>query len=264
VYRLVLYTLPQTKFYRLIIITMTNARPIEKWTRFWMLVTLWETGHIGRYVSEKCLCYCWTIKWITRNHLKTWASKSCWCNNRRLASERWSKSKVTHGKSWSKMYSKYQGILERCYNSESIWYENYWGRGIKCEWESFEDFYRDMWESYEAHVKEYWDIDTTIDRIDVNGNYCKENCRWATRKEQCNNRRNNTIVTYKGETDTLSNLCNKYWLDYILVINRLMKWWTLEDAFEIPKVPKSLITKPISEIKRILKSEWILLNKTTE
>ena len=253
---------PLNMFYRLIIITMSNAKPIEKGTRFWMLVTMWEVWHIWRYVAEKCLCDCWTVKWITRNHLKMWASKSCWCNNRRLASERLSRRKK-HGKSWNKLYLKYLNIKDRCNNEKSFWYKFYGGRGIKCERESFEDFYRDMWESYEAHVKEYGERGTTIDRIDVNWNYCKENCRWATMKEQANNRRNNTYVTYKWDTDTLANLCDKYWLDYILVKNRLMKWWTLEDAFEIPKVPKSLITKPILEIKRILKSEWILFNKTT-
>ena len=59
----------------------------------------------------------------------------------------------------------------------------------KSLWNSFEEFKNDMYESYLAHVKEYWEKDTTIDRIDPNKDYCKENCRWATIKEQAINKK---------------------------------------------------------------------------
>ena len=66
------------------------------------------------------------------------------------------------------------------------WYFDKW---IKCLWLKFEDFENDMYDSYLIHVSKYWEKDTTIDRINPDWNYCKDNCRWATCKEQTDNRK---------------------------------------------------------------------------
>lgn len=81
-------------------------------------------------------------------------------------------------------------ILKRCNKESCRAYKNYWWRWIKCMWGNIDEFYNDMYESYLEHCKKYWFRETTIDRIDVNWNYCKENCRRATYKEQSLNRRN--------------------------------------------------------------------------
>lgn len=82
------------------------------------------------------------------------------------------------------------------------------------EWlNSFDRFWTDMQEGYSDEL--------TIERIKVNGNYTKENCRWATRREQANNMRSNHLETYRGDTDTLSNLCRKYNKNYKIVTRRI-------------------------------------------
>ena len=98
----------------------------------------------------------------------------------------------------------------RCTEECRRWYHNYGGRWIKVLWKSFEEFRDDMYESYLEHIKEYWEKETTIDRIDVDWNYCKENCRRATLKEQANNKQ-------KKEWPTL--LADELWISRSIVRN---------------------------------------------
>lgn len=140
------------------------------------------------------------------------------------------KELIREQKSISAFYMKYFGLKNRCENSNNKDYKNYGDRGIKCEWGTFWDFGNDMYESYLDHRKKFGAKDTTIERINVDGNYCKENCGWATRKEQMRNRRNNKLITYKGESKTLPE-----WADYIGIgrqqLNtRFYRGWNVEKA----------------------------------
>lgn len=90
-----------------------------------------------------------------------------------------------------KFYRCYYNIRTRCEKEKSKNFKNYWWRWIKNEWHSFEQFKNDMYESYLKHCEEFWAKETTIERINVDLNYNKINCRWATIKEQAINRRNN-------------------------------------------------------------------------
>ncbi len=105
---------------------------------------------------------------------------------------------VKHGLTGTKFYRAWQNIQSRCNNENHFLYKNYGARGIKCEWENFESFMNDMLVSFEQHVQTYGNKQTLIDRIDVNGNYSKKNCRWLTASESSNNRRD-TFYIIVGE-----------------------------------------------------------------
>jgi len=172
-----------------------------------------------------CRCDCGTEKLVQKRNVVNNLSKSCGCFRKDYLKSR----KIKHGMSKTKEYRAWKSMQDRCYNNKKKQYHNYGGRGIEVckEWlENFETFYKDMGKSPE---------NTSLDRIDNNGNYSKENCRWATIKEQANNRSTNRMVTLKGETKTL-----KQWADTLGVSKSSMRHmitsrWTEEEILR-PKL----------------------------
>lgn len=125
-----------------------------------------------------------------------------------------------------RLYRIWSGMRDRCYSENSTNFYLYGARGISIcdEWLYFENFCD--W----ANSNGYNDT-LTIDRIDVNGNYEPSNCRWVDLITQGNNRRNNTHITYCGETKTLSEWCREKNISIHVVIARIKSGWDIEDLF---------------------------------
>jgi hypothetical protein len=134
------------------------------------------------------------------------------------------KGKTFYNKPW---YNSYKAMMDRCYRENASNYANYGGRGIEVceEWHDIEKFEKWVEESnYEKGL--------TIDRIDVDGNYEPSNCRWATKKEQDNNRRNTVYVEYNGECHTISEWAEITGVNRSTLNNRYYRGIRGEKLFE--------------------------------
>lgn len=184
--------------------------------RFGRLVALEEdpvrssNGHI----RWKCVCDCGNYKTVDSSHLKRGLIRSCGCLLIETTQQRNRETKRTHGQRNTRLYSIWHSLKQRVLNPNHTAFEHYGGRGISIceEWMQFEPFFQ--W-SMENGYRE----DLTIERIDNDGDYSPGNCKWATSKEQANNRSNNTLITYDGKTMTISE-----WADYLEIpYDRLLK-----------------------------------------
>lgn len=190
-------------------------------------------NYTGTYLSPKgskkakwlCKCDCGKEIIVIGNNLRKGKTKSCGCLQREITINR----STIHNMSKSRIFHIWFAIKRRCTEKNYRAYNHYGGRGIKIcdEWKNdFTTFYN--W----AIVNGYNDK-LTIERIDVNGNYEPNNCKWATRIEQANNKRTNKHITYKEQTRTLKEWCNLLQLPYGTILYRINKRHdTPKQAFE--------------------------------
>jgi len=154
----------------------------------------------------RCVCECGTERNVSANNLKSGGSRSCGCYNLELVTNRILGKSVKHGLSKKHpIYKVWEGIKQRCTNTNAFAFDSYGGRGISIcnEWcNDFQSFYD--WAIANGYAK-----GLTLDRIDNNGNYEPSNCRWATRKEQGRNKRNNIKIYYDGKEYTVAELSTK-------------------------------------------------------
>lgn len=145
-----------------------------------------------------CECECGNHIVLYGGDLRHKRNKSCGCLRKEVTATR-NKERAKHNMHNTNLYHCWNAMKQRCSNTHHHNYKNYGGRGIGVckEWQDFLPFCQwAMANGYEDNL--------TIDRIDVNKNYEPSNCRWATQKEQANNRRPNHPLTHNGETHTIS------------------------------------------------------------
>ena len=165
------------------------------------------------YIWE-CKCDCGNIINVRYNNLLNGSTKSCGCLKREKTIERSTKHGLSGGQgNYTRLYRIWLNMRRRCNNRRDQDYPYYGGRGIKVckEWDNYAAFHDwAMKNGYADHL--------TLDRINNNGDYCPENCRWATRKEQVRNTRQNHFITFNGKTMTIAE-----WAEYLGVSSTVLR-----------------------------------------
>jgi hypothetical protein len=174
---------------------------------------------LSRRIKWVCRCECGNIKSLYGTNLVGGLTRSCGCYCSEVSAKRMSKMAVgqthtkTHGYSKDPTYLSWVSLKMRCDKETRGNYKYYGGKGITyCDkWKTFEGFLEDMGTRPEG---------TTIDRIDSNKNYCPENCRWATKQEQVNNRKKIITAMFQGQEYPLTELSKMLGLEYQLLWQR--------------------------------------------
>lgn len=187
--------------------------------RFSRLTVVLKREHNDKFgnVIWECRCDCGSVTYVRTGCLRNGNVRSCGCLN---------KDSITkHGMHLSSEYTVWCGIKDRCYKETHKSFKDYGAKGIvMCDrWKnSFEAFYEDM--GPRPSLKH------SIDRVDGTKGYDKENCRWATPKQQANNTKRNVYYEYDGEIKTLAEWCDELDLNYNTVFMRLQRGKPFEEA----------------------------------
>lgn len=185
-----------------------------------------HSTRLGTYWNCKCICGNECVVLTTK--LSNGHTTSCGCRKEEIK-HGISNLNKTHKLSNSRIYGIYRGMISRCYKKYSNNYNIYGGRGIAIcqEWlDDFMNFYN--WSMANGYSDEL-----TIDRIDVNGNYCPENCKWSTAKEQANNTRSTVFLTYNGKTKSASEWSKITGISRNTITRRKRSGWTDEECLTI-------------------------------
>lgn len=170
----------------------------------------------------RCECDCGGETVAVNSNLTRGNTKSCGCHLHDMLVER----NTTHGMVRSPTYAVWRSMIGRCYTRSNTDYPHYGGRGITVyvEWRN------DFPAFHEWAITSGYADGLTLDRIDNDGDYRPENCRWATQLRQANNKRNTLYITVRGATASLADMCREYGSNYKTTWKRLQRGWPPEDA----------------------------------
>ena len=203
--------------------------------RFGRLVVLRRNGSDkdSKPVWE-CRCDCGAITNVRGYVLKRKKrpTRSCGCLARETATTTM-KRRIKHGQSrrnkHTQLYRRWITIKQRCYDKSHMSYKNYGGRGVRmCE------KWRDDFEAFAAYIGDPPEKGATIDRLDVDKNYEPGNIKWATRKEQANNRRNNNVLSFNGIEMTVTQWAEELNILPVTLFSRIRLDWDVERILTTP------------------------------
>lgn len=203
--------------------------------RFSRLDVICRVPSNGRRTMWKCKCDCGK-EIITRGeNLKSGNTKSCGC----LKAD--NHIKTANGLGKTRLASIFNSMKQRCYNPNSAEYRLYGGRGIRVceEWlHDSNNFY--SWALSHGYIENTTQSQCSIDRINVNGDYCPDNCRWVDSYTQANNTRRNIYYEFGGERHTLTEWSRIVGIKHGTLYNRINKLgWSLAEALNLPVSPIS-------------------------
>lgn len=200
---------------------MSNFGPDLLGRKFGRLTVVLKLGKSDRW-AWLCRCECGNQQKATGHNLTRGRIVSCGCRRQEVLDGQ----RFVHGMTNTPTWKVWKGIIKRCTQLRCKAYPNYGGRGIKvCDkWLTFAGFYEDMGERPTG---------LTIERVDFNGDYCKENCKWAPQSEQASNTRRVRFVEVNGERMSLTRACAALGIRYSRVLDRINKLgWPIEKAME--------------------------------
>jgi len=185
--------------------------------KYGMLTVVKYDHHHNGKIFWLCQCNCGKTKTIQSGNLKAGKSNSCGCQ----------KGPKKHGLSAHPLYKIWNAIKTRCLNSKTIGWQNYGGRGITvCD-----EWINDPMAFIKWGIKNGWKDGLDIDRINNNADYSPANCRFVTRSKNCLNKRNNRLITYDGQTKTLTEWAGLIGKTRDTIQMRLKRGWAIERAF---------------------------------
>lgn len=199
-------------------------RPTPVGETFGWLTVIGEPARTGkrRYVTASCIC---GVVWDTRlDAIIRGQTKSCGCMRATHG--------LKHGMAHRPEYLSWDSMIQRCTNPNNPGYRHYGGRGVTVDdprWFSFGAFIEDMGERPTG---------TSLERIDNNLGYSKQNCRWATRAEQMLNTRRTVVVEWEGKQQPLMLLADRYGIDRALARQRHKNGWSVSEILNTPKEPR--------------------------
>jgi hypothetical protein len=208
--------------------TVTIPAKVKQLTgmKFTRLSVISYAGYISGKsgVCWNCLCDCGNHHIANGGDLKRGNIRSCGCLSKELKSLRAKMLNRTHGLTECSLYSTWKNMRQRCNNPNNQDYHSYGGRGISVckEWNNFATFKKDMEGKTQG---------LTIERIDTNKGYSKENCRWASTLEQARNKRTNKPITHNGKTMLLSEWSQLLGIKEGTLWMRIRRGWPVDQAF---------------------------------